>query len=89
PPGGWLLEHHHPARRFSLRHHSTFEQRPWAVQLGVEPPPRILPEVAGGTVLAGDRLLALVGDLRFPSFEEGYGAMLDARAGGAPPTGRA
>ncbi|RWR16673.1 SDR family NAD(P)-dependent oxidoreductase [Agrococcus lahaulensis] len=60
-----------------------------AARLGVEPPPRVLPEVAGGTVLAGDRLLALLGDLRFPSFEEGYGAMLDARDGGAPPTGRA
>lgn len=43
-----------------------------ASQLGLPAPPRIQPEVAGGTVLSGGRLLALLGTLQFPTYEAGY-----------------
>ena len=49
----------------------------WIAQaLGVPPPPRIEPAVPSGTVLRGDRLAALLGTLRYPSFEDGYRALL-------------
>lgn len=45
--------------------------------LGVPPPPPIEPAVPSGTVLRGDRLAALLGALRYPSFEDGYRALLE------------
>ncbi|MDQ0649496.1 nucleoside-diphosphate-sugar epimerase [Microbacterium natoriense] len=47
-----------------------------AERLGVEPPPHMVPEVGGGTVLDGSRMHGLVGALEFPSFREGYERML-------------
>lgn len=61
-----------------------------AEALGVPPPPRIEPAVPSGTVLGGDRLIALLGRLRYPSFEDGYRALLEQAiaagvARGGPP----
>ncbi len=59
-----------------------------AGQLGLQPPPRVEPDAAGGTVLSGARLLEMLGTLQYPTFREGYGHMIAARAGSAPdPTG--
>ena len=46
-----------------------------ADQLGVAPPPAMEPEMPGGTVLSGELLLSLLGSLRYPTFEAGYGAL--------------
>ncbi|MEV4777216.1 sugar nucleotide-binding protein [Microbacterium sp. LWH12-1.2] len=51
-----------------------------ADRLGVEPPPRVVPEVGGGTVLDGQLLVDFLGSLRFPSFREGYAQMLGESA---------
>ena len=51
-----------------------------AGELGVDMPPRIQPEQAGGTVLSGDRMLALLGALDYPSYREGYAEMVRLRA---------
>lgn len=51
-----------------------------ADRLGVEPPPRVVPETGGGTVLDGRLLRDFLGSLRFPSFREGYLQMLDESA---------
>lgn len=51
-----------------------------ADRLGLRTPPRIEPEVASGTVLRGERLLTLLGELRYPTFEVGYGELIDARS---------
>lgn len=50
-----------------------------ADRLGVDPPPRAVPESGGGTVLDGGLLLEFTGPLRYPTFREGYEEMLDAR----------
>lgn len=47
-----------------------------AERLGVAPPPHLVPEVGGGTVLDGSLMHELVGALEFPSFREGYERML-------------
>ena len=46
-----------------------------ADRLGVAPPPALEPEVPGGTVLSGELLLTLLGSLRYPTFEAGYGVL--------------
>lgn len=51
-----------------------------ADRLGVEPPPRVVPEVGGGTVLDGRLLVDFLGALRFPTFREGYAQMLGESA---------
>ena len=61
-----------------------------AEALGVPPPPRIEPAAPSGTVLRGDRLIALLGRLRYASFEDGYRALLEqaivaGAARGGPP----
>lgn len=50
-----------------------------AHRLGLQPPPRIQPEVASGTVLSGARLLALLGTLQYPTFEAGYDHIIASR----------
>jgi len=55
-----------------------------AGRMGHRPPPRIEPESASGTVLSGARLLAFLGALEYPSFEAGYGRMIEAAGTGAP-----
>ncbi|MFJ4223038.1 SDR family NAD(P)-dependent oxidoreductase [Microbacterium sp. NPDC089695] len=47
-----------------------------AERLGVAVPPHTTPEVGGGTVLDGARAHTLLGDLVYPTFREGYDAML-------------
>jgi nucleoside-diphosphate-sugar epimerase len=47
-----------------------------AERLGVAPPPHLVPEVGGGTVLDGGRMHEMLGSLAFPSFREGYERML-------------
>lgn len=47
-----------------------------AERLGVEPPPHLVPEESGGTVLDGSLMREFVGSLEFPSFREGYERML-------------
>lgn len=47
-----------------------------AERLGVEPPPHLVPEEGGGTVLDGSLMREFVGSLEFPSFREGYERML-------------
>jgi nucleoside-diphosphate-sugar epimerase len=54
-----------------------------AHQLGLPAPPRIQPEVASGTVLDGTRLIDLLGALRYPTFQAGYGELIAARGDGA------
>ena len=51
-----------------------------ADRLGVAPPPRIVPEGGGGTVLDGRLLRDFLGSLRFPTFRDGYAEMLDESA---------
>lgn len=46
-----------------------------ADQLGVAPPPAMEPAMPGGTVLSGELLLTLLGSLRYPTFEAGYGVL--------------
>ncbi|WP_227468118.1 sugar nucleotide-binding protein [Microbacterium sp. YJN-G] len=50
-----------------------------ADRLGVDPPPRAVPESGGGTVLEGRLLLEFAGSLRYPTFREGYEEVLAAR----------
>jgi nucleoside-diphosphate-sugar epimerase len=47
-----------------------------AHQLGLQPPPRIRPEVTSGTVLSGALLITLLGTLQYPTFEAGYGHII-------------
>ncbi|WP_144874747.1 SDR family NAD(P)-dependent oxidoreductase [Microbacterium sp. 1.5R] len=48
-----------------------------AARLGVDVPPHTSPEVGGGTVLDGTRAHAMLDGLAFPTFREGYDAMLE------------
>ena len=50
--------------------------------LGVQPPPAIEPEEAGGTVLGGDLLVESVGALMYPTFREGYQQVINAKRAG-------
>ncbi|WP_205754491.1 sugar nucleotide-binding protein [Arthrobacter sp. CAU 1506] len=50
-----------------------------AHRLGLQPPLRIQPEVASGTVLSGARLLTLLGTLQYPTFEAGYDHVIASR----------
>ncbi|MEV7648292.1 sugar nucleotide-binding protein [Arthrobacter sp. NPDC089319] len=50
-----------------------------AHRLGLQPPPRIQPDVASGTVLSGTRLLTVLGTLQYPTFEAGYDHVIAAR----------
>lgn len=56
-----------------------------AARLGVAAPPHARPEIGGGTVLDGSRGHALLGSLVFPTFREGYDALI---AAGAQPGAR-
>lgn len=49
-----------------------------AAGLGVAPPPAAEPS-GGGTVLDGSLLLELLGELRYPTYREGYAPLLAAR----------
>lgn len=49
-----------------------------AERLGLQPPPA-LPAAPGGTVLDGGLLKELLGPLRYPTFEAGYGELLAGR----------
>ncbi|KNY05854.1 sugar nucleotide-binding protein [Microbacterium sp. GCS4] len=51
-----------------------------AARLGAAVPPQTEGDAGGGTVLNGARAHALLGELAYPTFREGYDAMLDARA---------
>lgn len=42
----------------------------------MDTPPRIHPEEAGGTLLSGERMLALLGTLDYPGYREGYAEMV-------------
>jgi nucleoside-diphosphate-sugar epimerase len=50
-----------------------------AHRMGLQPPPRIEPEVASGTVLSGALLLSLLGTLQYPTFEAGYDHVIATR----------
>ncbi len=50
-----------------------------AGRLGVPVPPRGEPDGRRGTVLDGRRLQGVVGELAYPTFEDGYGALLAGR----------
>ncbi|WP_194762561.1 sugar nucleotide-binding protein [Microbacterium sp. UFMG61] len=50
-----------------------------AAELGVATPPALDPPVGGGTVLDGSLLLALLGELEYPTFREGYAEMVAQR----------
>ena len=50
-----------------------------AAQLGVPVPPAVEPPVGGGTVLDGSLLRSLLGELRYPTFREGYAEMIAQR----------
>lgn len=50
-----------------------------AGELGVDAPPRIHPEEAGGTVLDGHRMLELLGTLDYPGYRDGYAEMVRLR----------
>nr|WP_201470922.1 sugar nucleotide-binding protein [Microbacterium hydrocarbonoxydans] len=50
-----------------------------AAELGVAPPPAVEPATGGGTVLDGSLLLELLGELRYPTFREGYASLIAAR----------
>jgi nucleoside-diphosphate-sugar epimerase len=50
-----------------------------ATGLGVPMPPALDPPVGGGTVLDGSLLRDLVGELRYPTFREGYAEMIAQR----------
>ncbi len=50
-----------------------------ARRLGLQPPPRIEPEVASGTVLSGAVLRSLLGTLQYPTFEAGYDHIIATR----------
>lgn len=56
-----------------------------ARRLGLPPPPRIEPVVAGGTVLDGARLLAFLGALQYPTYRAGYDDLVAARLNRAEP----
>lgn len=51
-----------------------------AHQLGVQPPPRIQPEVVSGKTLSGALLVTLLGSLQYPTFEAGYRHIIAARS---------
>jgi nucleoside-diphosphate-sugar epimerase len=55
-----------------------------AHQLGLQAPPEAQSDLASGTVLSGARLLTLLGTLRYPTFEAGYGHIIATRGGQAP-----
>lgn len=50
-----------------------------AAELGVAVPPALDPPVGGGTVLEGSLVRALLGELRYPTFREGYAEMIAQR----------
>lgn len=50
-----------------------------AAGLNVPVPPAVEPPVGGGTVLDGSLLRGLLGELRYPTFREGYAEMIAAR----------
>lgn len=50
-----------------------------AAGLNVPAPPAVEPPVGGGTVLDGSLLRELLGELRYPTFREGYAEMIAAR----------
>lgn len=50
-----------------------------AAELGVAMPPAVDPAPGGGTVLDGSLLLELLGELRYPTFRDGYAEMIAAR----------
>lgn len=52
-----------------------------AGRMGLRPPPRSDPGASGGTVLSGARNLDFLGWLEYPTFEAGYGQLIDERAG--------
>ncbi|WP_313815578.1 sugar nucleotide-binding protein [Citricoccus sp.] len=56
-----------------------------AHRLGVPPPPAVEPEEASGTVLDGARLLEFLGSLEHPTFQSGYGQLIDDRNGAGSP----
>jgi nucleoside-diphosphate-sugar epimerase len=56
-----------------------------AAQLGLQPPPKAHPDVAGGTVLSGTLLRTLLGTLQYPTYEAGYGHIIAARNRRASP----
>jgi nucleoside-diphosphate-sugar epimerase len=58
-----------------------------ARRLGLPAPPRAQPEVASGTILNGARLLGLLGTLRYPTYESGYGHLTAATTGPPPGAG--
>ena len=51
-----------------------------AGELGVDAPPRIHPEEAGGTLLSGERMHAFLGALDYPGYRDGYAEMVRLRA---------
>lgn len=50
-----------------------------ASRLGVEPPPRAVPETGGGTVLDGSLMAEFLGALQYPTYRAGYDEMIAAR----------
>lgn len=50
-----------------------------AAELGVAAPPAVDPPVGGGTVLDGGLARQLLGELRYPTFREGYAEMIAER----------
>ncbi|WP_313823836.1 SDR family NAD(P)-dependent oxidoreductase [Citricoccus sp.] len=56
-----------------------------AHRLGVPPPPALEPEEASGTVLDGAQLLDFLGSLEHPTFQSGYGQLIDDRNGAGSP----
>lgn len=50
-----------------------------ASELGVAEPPQLAPPVGGGTVLEGSLVRSLLGELRYPTFREGYAEMIAQR----------
>ncbi|MGM0930575.1 MAG: sugar nucleotide-binding protein [Actinomycetota bacterium] len=50
-----------------------------AHRLGLQPPPKIEPDVASGTILSGALLLSLLGTLQYPTFEAGYDHVIATR----------
>lgn len=51
-----------------------------AGRLGLRPPPKIQPEVTSGKILDGTLLMTLLGSLRHPTFQSGYGDLTAARS---------
>ncbi|MEV4901204.1 SDR family NAD(P)-dependent oxidoreductase [Citricoccus sp. NPDC055426] len=58
-----------------------------AERLGMSPPPPLEPEEATGTVLDGTLLLDLLDTLVHPTYQDGYGRLIEARGGADEGTG--